>query len=231
MSARPALVRQHLERTHAGLLGRWAAQRGLPLEIHRTDLGLPEPDLDGRPFVVSLGSPHSPLDAGVPAVRAELDGLARAVAAGVPVLGLCYGAQALAVVLGGSVEPAPEAELGWHEVETDDPGLVPAGPWIQWHRIRFRVPPGATELARSPVGPQAYTQGPHLGVQFHPETTIEIASAWAAAERDRIAAEGRGDAVALLERGRHHAAPAARAAFELFDAFLARTRTSRGAVS
>ena len=68
-----------------------------------------------------------------------------------PVLGLCYGGQVLAAVLGAEVGPAPMPELGWRTIETDDPELVPAGPWLEWHYERFCTPPGATELARPPT--------------------------------------------------------------------------------
>ena len=91
-----------------------------------------------------------------------------------PVLGLCYGGQVLAAVLGAEVGPAPVAELGWRAIETDDAELVPAGPWLEWHFERFCTPPGAIELARTADAPQAFRIGPHLGVQFHPEATVEI---------------------------------------------------------
>lgn len=222
---RPALLRQHEAVTPPGLLAEWAQARGVPVELHHTWTGAPEPELAGRPFVASLGSPHSPADTHVPAVRAELDALARAVELDVPVLGLCYGGQALAAVLGGSVGPAERPEVGWHEIDTDDPQALPAGPWLQWHYHRFSVPAGAVEVARSPSGPQAFRMGEHLGVQFHPESTIEIVAEWARQDRDQLRERGLGDGEALLEAGRHHAEAAARNAFTLFDAFFARVRT------
>ena len=54
---------------------------------------------------------------------------------------------------------------------------------------------------------------------------IEIVRSWAWADRRRVSALGIEDGEALLERGRHHAAPAAEAAFDLFDAFWERMRT------
>ena len=49
----------------------------------------------------------------------------------------------LAAVLGGQVTRAPVPELGWREIETDHPALVPPGPWLEWHYDRFSTPPGA----------------------------------------------------------------------------------------
>ena len=42
-----------------------------------------------------------------------------------------------------------DPEIGWHQVGTDAPDLVPGGPWFQWHFDRFDVPPGGVELARN----------------------------------------------------------------------------------
>jgi GMP synthase-like glutamine amidotransferase len=78
------------------------------------------------------------------------------------------------------VARARDTEVGLHEVVTEFPEIVPAGPWFMWHGDTFGPPPGATVLAATPNGPQAYTLGPHLLVQFHPEATADIVSAWVA---------------------------------------------------
>lgn len=220
----PGLVLQHGDWGPPGVLGEWAAERGIALAIHRADHGEPLPDLDGHAFVASLGSPHNPEDGHVEHVAAELRFVERAVQGGVPVLGLCFGGQVLARVLGGAIERAPAPELGWHRVRSEDPATVPEGPWLQWHYDRFTLPPGAQLLADSPVCVQAFAHGPHLGVQFHPESTIEIVRQWAQVDGERLAALGVDDGEALLEQGRRHAAAARAAAFQLFDAFLRRTQ-------
>lgn len=222
---RPALILQHGDWGPPALLADWMRQRGIPFEIHRTWLDRPWPDVNGRPFVCSLGSNHSPADAAtVPEVAQELELVRTAVARDVPVLGLCFGGQLLAAALGGTVEEAPEPELGWYEVQTVDPAQIPAGPWLQWHFHRFTTPPGADRLAVSPVGDQAFRRGRHLGVQFHPESTIEIVREWAEADRERLDRLGIADGVRRLDAGAHHADRAARTAFDLFDAFWERAR-------
>jgi GMP synthase-like glutamine amidotransferase len=115
-----------------------------------------------------------------PWIGGLLERLREAVARDVPVLGICFGAQAFAEANGGWVARARDTEVGLHEVETDDPDLVPAGPWFMWHGDTFGPPDGATVVARTEAGPQAFTLGPHLLVQFHPEATAEIVSAWLA---------------------------------------------------
>lgn len=218
------LVLQHGDWGPPGILADWAAARGIPLTIHRADHGEPLPALNGQAFVASLGSPHNPEDGHVEHVAAELRFVAEAVAQDVPVLGLCFGGQVLARILGGTIERAAAPELGWHEVRTIAPEVVPKGPWLQWHYDRFTLPAGADLLADSPTGVQAFAHGRHLGVQFHPESTIEIVRLWARADAERLAALGIDDGEALLDAGRHHADAARDAAFQLFDAFATRAR-------
>jgi len=226
---KPGLILQHGPTSPPGLFGEWAQSRDVPVEVCRTfaDGALDNggtPDVGGRAFVCCLGSKHSPLDRDVPVVAETLALVAQAVERDLPVLGLCYGGQVLADVLGGVVEPALEAELGWYTVESDDPNLVPAGPWLEWHYQRFTLPPGARELARSAAGVQAFTSGPHLGTQFHPESTIEIVKQWANSDRERLELLGVTDAEARLEAGRELADTARAHAFQLFDGFWERAQ-------
>ena len=218
---KPVLIRQHGPTGPPSILGEWLRDRSIPAVIHPAYLGFPPPDPGDFSFVASLGSAHSPKDAGEPPVADELRLLERALAAEVPVLGLCFGGQALAVALGGSVEPAERPELGWHQVETRDPELIAPGPWLQWHYDRFTVPPGAEELAVSEVGSQAFRYGRNLGVQFHPESRIEQAVGWARKDTEKLARHGVTDGVAIPEAGRHHQEAAVRAAYDLFDRFWA----------
>ena len=231
---KPGLILQHGPTSPPGLFGAWAEARGVPFEVHETFAdrdapyaGAPNgamPAIDGRPFVCCLGSKHSPLDREVPVVAETLRLVERAVAQDVPVLGLCYGGQVLADVLGGHVEPAPEAELGWFSIDSDDPEQVPTGPWLEWHYQSFTLPPGARELARSANGVQAFVSGPHLGTQFHPESTIEIVKQWANSDRERLEHLGVTDAEQRLEAGRAQAELARANAFQLFDFFWERAQ-------
>ena len=134
-------------------------------------------------FVASLGSNRNPNDTDDPAVAAELVAAARRDRARRP------GARPLLRRPGARrrarrarSRPRREPELGWTTIETDDPERIPAGPWLEWHFDRFAVPPGATEVARTGAAPQAFRHGRHLGVQFHPESTVEIVARWAASD-------------------------------------------------
>jgi GMP synthase-like glutamine amidotransferase len=225
VTAATALILQHGDWGPPGLLGEWAEARGIALDVHHAKHGAPLPELNGQAFVASLGSPHNPNDTDVAEVAAELAFLQAAVARDIPVLGLCFGGQMLAATLGGTVEQAPQREIGWHAIDSTNTEEIPEGPWLQWHFDRFTLPPGAQQLASSPAGVQAFRHGRHLGVQFHPESTIDIVRQWARAEDPRLDDLSVADREQLLEDGRDHADAAQAAAFDLFDAFWRRAQT------
>lgn len=183
----------------AGLIGTYLAGAGHEVVVVPRDGEIALPD--GVGLTVHLGSPVGPFEADhrdrveaeAAVVRAALDG-------GVPVLGVCYGAQLIAHALGGSTGFAPVAEYGLVEVQSADPELCPPGPWIESHQHNFTLPPGARELGRTAAGPQGLAyEAPGgaraLGWQFHPEvfparvrtygTTPD--SSWDAAEARRAA--------------------------------------------
>ena len=85
-------------------------------------------------------------------IEEELAWLRRADEAGVPVLGICFGAQALCAALGGRVEPAARKEVGWTMIDSYDPALIPPGPWLEFHDDRCLPPPRAKILARNELG-------------------------------------------------------------------------------
>ena len=94
---------------------------------------------------------------GHPHLVAERELIGHAVGAGVPVLGVCLGAQLLASACGAEVFRGEHPEVGVGEVELTpdgqrDPVLGPAGsplPVLHWHADTFVLPPGAIRLARS----------------------------------------------------------------------------------
>src|SRR5437763_9173532 len=176
---RVIVIRHHAEDS-AGLIAEAFEARGAVLSTHLFPDAGPLPPLDGADHVVVLGAIPSVYDDGPVAewVAAELAWLRQADAAGVPVLGICFGAQALCAAFGGTVEPAPGKEVGWRLVETSGPDVVPAGPWLQFHGDRCLPPPQAEILARNEVGVQAFTIGRHLAVQFHPEVDAGQLRKW-----------------------------------------------------
>lgn len=214
---RPGLILQHAGTGPPGRLGEWADSRRIPYHVH--DSGEVPPEYDPREFafIAPLGSALSANAADVEWVAAEVELLRHAVQADVPVLGLCWGGQALSLALGGTVGPAPFHEKEWIAVASADPE-IPGGPWLHYHTEIFTVPRGAVELARSPAGPAAFRIGPHLGIQFHPEADAEMANVWAAKDPDQTE-ESR---AALAASGERWDGPARDLAMALFDAWWAR---------
>jgi GMP synthase (glutamine-hydrolysing) len=134
------------------------------------------------------GSQHPDQDDRFTWLGQEEEFLQDVLAAGVPVFGVCLGAQMLARAAGASVGPASRSEIGWHAVSltaagTRDPvlGSLPARPTVfQWHHYAFGLPPGATALADNDVSLQAYRLDglPAWGIQFHAEVTNDMLAAW-----------------------------------------------------
>ena len=116
------------------------------------------------------------------------DELLRGLAArGVPMLGVCLGAQLIAKALGARVGAMPTPQIGWFDVEqtpeaagdpvfADLPGRFSS---FQWHSYAFELPPNAVPLARDSVCLQAFRAGEHVwGIQFHAEVTKESVDDW-----------------------------------------------------
>jgi len=189
------------------------------------------PDFTGFGAVVVLGSPWSAYDHALIGswVLPEIEQLRKADAAGVPVLGICFGGQLLAAAHGGSVARSATPEIGWAEVDSDDESLVPGGPWFQWHYDRWTLPIGATEVARNAHASQAFVYGRNLAVQFHPEMTPDILGRWFAAggekDIDRFGLGGR----ALQDQTRACDPVNRERAHRLVDAFLDRVATGAAA--
>jgi GMP synthase-like glutamine amidotransferase len=149
-----------------------------------------------------------------------------AIAAGVPVLGICFGGQMLATAVGGRVERAPSPEIGWTPISrTSPPGLLPPGPWFEWHYDRFVLPPSVpslatTDLGQGEVAGQAFTIGRSLGLQFHPEVTEAVLEAWLAEGGSEELASNGVDLERVLRETRALADDAAVRAHELVRRFV-----------
>jgi GMP synthase-like glutamine amidotransferase len=165
------LVIRHHREDSPGFVATAFEARGAELSVHLFPADGPLPTPGDFDHIVVLGAVSSVNDEGQARgwIDAELAWLRRADRSDVPVLGICFGAQALAAALGGRVERAARKEIGWTIVESLDPGLVPPGPWLEFHGDRSLPPEHARLLARNEVCVQAFSIGRHLGVQFHPE--------------------------------------------------------------
>jgi GMP synthase (glutamine-hydrolysing) len=122
--------------------------------------------------LILSGGPASVYAEGAPELRTELLDL------GVPVLGICYGMQAMVRVLGGRVEGAEVGEFGRSNLTVGEHGRLLSGLpaeqscWMSHRDTVFEPPPGFTALAASTESPVAAMEDPSrdlYGIQFHPE--------------------------------------------------------------
>jgi GMP synthase-like glutamine amidotransferase len=223
-----ALVIQHEHDGPAGLVGDHLRDRGFDVDVVQvmqagstmSDVAFPDPTT--YDVIVPLGSVHSVYDQATIGswVGRELELLRVAHAGDVPVFGICFGAQAIAAALGGSVERAPEHEIGWYHYQCAASFPVAAGPWFSWHDDRCVLPDGAEILAHNDLCPQAFRIGRTVGVQFHPEVTLDLVAAWTSKCSPAYFAQRSTTAEALLDGFERHGSTAARHAGALFDWFL-----------
>lgn len=188
------------------------------------------PDPARFDVIAPMGAPWSAYDHALIGswLLPELDLLRAAHQAGIGILGICFGGQALALALGGAVMAAPEPEIGWYEIQTTAPALIEAGPWFQYHYDRWQPPAGATTLARTALAPQAFVTGSSLAVQFHPELTPSMLDGWLGnGGYAELAGLGL-DAAGLVEQTRQLAASSAARARRLVDVFIDNVARARG---
>lgn len=181
---------QHAPHEGPGLLADVLDAAGVDSRVVRLDRGDPLPPPAELGGVVVMGGAMGVHDTDeFPWLDTERRWIAETVTSGVPVLGVCLGAQLLAAALGASVTTGPTPEIGVGEVELTaegraDPVLGPEGhrvPVIHWHGDTFEIPDGAVHLATGDhYVNQAFRIGRLVyGLQFHIEVDDAMAEAWA----------------------------------------------------
>ena len=198
------LVVQHVDHEGPDQLEPLAVERGMQLHVIRPDRGEPLPAPRDCPHSIALvlGGPMGVNERGNPELawlQRELDWLTAWHQARHPVLGICLGAQLLAVAAGGSVDvlqvghpPQPLKELGfgaihWRRSAAEEPlleGQPDSSLALHWHGDRIRLPKEATLLASSLHCPeQVFRIGRHtIGLQCHLELSGPSLERWISAD-------------------------------------------------
>ncbi len=186
MPERPIVAVLHnLERPLLGHAGPALRDAGVELDERFLRAGDPLPapaEVDG---IVVLGGEQTAPD---PALAGQAALLREATAQGLPVLGVCLGAQLLAHAHGGEVRKLPRRHLDWIELcptpaAEGDPvlGALPRGAvGVHWNEDGFALPAVAVELLESPAGTgEGFRIGERAwGVQFHPELDEAALEHW-----------------------------------------------------
>lgn len=170
-----------------------------PVRLHDAfATAAPLPAVTDVRAAVFMGGPMSAndhvRDAGL---AAELAWMREALAAELPLLGVCLGAQLLALAIGGRVVPGARREIGFAPVDVLDDGdpllgaLAPSATVLHWHGEQIELPAGVRPLARSALSAvQAFRAGPAAwGLLFHAEADAALLEQWLA--EPSMAAEAR----------------------------------------
>lgn len=184
-----ALVVMHVASEGPGRLGVFLSERGdsvRTVRLHDEEL-LPD-ETAGIDLVITLGGPMNVYEDGkYPFLGHEVDFLRQAMAAEVPVLGICLGAQLIARAAGARVYRSPVEEVGWKDVTLTGEGkrdrlflgLPESLPVLQWHGDTFDIPEGGRLLATAPeCRHQAFRVGSAWGLQFHLEADRKMIAGW-----------------------------------------------------
>jgi GMP synthase (glutamine-hydrolysing) len=168
-------------------LGLWEDEiRAHGYEIQYVDAGVddlaPVRDAD---LVVVLGGPQGVPDAALfPTIGEETALIRERLDNGLPILGVCLGAQLVAHAVGWTVRRGT-LELGWGVIDVAPPGMatplrhIAGAPILQWHGDEILAPPEVELLASTSVTPcQAFAVGSAFCIQFHPEVDPERFERW-----------------------------------------------------
>lgn len=175
---------QHVPFEGPGSIRLWLESRGCQVSGTRLYNSAILPDPDDIDLLVIMGGPMSVNDEDrFPWLIAEKRFVRDIIKKGIPVLGICLGAQIIANALGAPVYPNREKEIGWYEIQavsSPDSSLFrfpQTAEVFHWHGETFDLPAGAKLLASSEACKhQAFQVGKTvIGLQFHLETTPESA--------------------------------------------------------
>lgn len=171
---------QHVPFEDSGMIDPVLQQMGYSLKCIKLYNGDMLPDSEVIDYLIVLGGPMDMEDEDEYSWLADEKKLIKAmIDAGKPVLGICLGAQLIAHVLGKSVYPAEQQEIGWYPIEVIEAAKeheltsswVPYPNVFHWHSNTFDLPEGAIHLASTDVCTnQAFILNENIiGLQFHLE--------------------------------------------------------------
>ncbi|KAA3636486.1 MAG: type 1 glutamine amidotransferase [Calditrichaeota bacterium] len=193
---KPILIIQNCKIESPGTITDYLTENGLPYQIIHTYNNHDFPAVESISSVINLGCPESASTyEQVPYLKNLYAFVARIVRTNKPYLGICFGAQILARVLGAQVIKNEKMEIGTYKVTLTDEGKSDSifeginSPFnvFHWHADTFKIPFGAELLATGvDCKNQAFRQNNLIGIQFHFEADIKEIPTWCDAYTDEL---------------------------------------------
>jgi GMP synthase-like glutamine amidotransferase len=187
----PAIIVNHVSYDDPGVVRHYLDDRNISWSMsYREDFEKNGLALDENcELLVLLGSLWDPFDSSHAGVRAELSLIERAHSLSVPTLGVCYGAELLALVSGAKLFPLQTPSVGYSKVDFTSP-LFPSTSHFFWNYLGFSKPTSADGIAMGPESCWAYYQDSVLAVQFHLDATPHLLTRWTNEGQDKLEALG-----------------------------------------
>ena len=193
-----------------------------------------KPEVDKYHGLIILGGPMNvDMTDRYPHLETEVQLIRRIMAQGVPVLGICLGAQLIAKSLGAVVRKNHEKEIGWYDITLTDEGkrdpvmqhLGETRKIFEWHGDTYELPDGAVHLATSASCPnQAFRYGDNVyAFQFHMEVDGPLIERWLSTpvyQQEIAATQGRIDPDVIRRDTKAHIHDLSGLSEEVFGAFL-----------
>ncbi len=197
MMVKNVLVLQHVEHEGLGIIDGILKGRGLGTEYIKYFRGEVPKTFNGYSALIVLGGPMGVYEEDCyPFLRKEISFIQEAIEEGVPIIGICLGAQLIAKAGGATVRAGQKKEIGWYPVRLREEGredplmktMPDELPVFQWHGDTFNIPCGAVNLASSELFPsQAFRIGSNVyGLQFHLEVTGDMVRKWITVNRGEL---------------------------------------------
>lgn len=227
---KPVLIIQNTPHESAGTIPTYLKDRSIAFEVVRSfEDGVTFPPVENFRAIINLGCPYSVTR------YAEHDFLKRlysfvadVVRNNIPYLGVCFGGQLLAKILGARVEANPVKEIGTYtvtltEAGKSDPlfaGFPETFPVFHWHGDTFRIPFDAAHLVSgADCKNQAFRKGIFVALQFHLEALADKVPSWCDAYAEELREFGRTKDEILAEYSKV-ARESTRFGFKLLDNFF-----------
>ena len=224
------IVIRHVAFEDLGVFCDVFSEEGITYEYWDCERPRDEATFLGADLAIVLGGPIGVGDEDrYPLVQEETALVKKRLEAGLPLLGICLGAQYMAHARGARVYPGPKKEIGWGTVSLCHKGglLAPleSAPVLHWHGDTFDLPESATLLASSEITPnQAFSLAKgQLALQFHVEADASKMESWLVGHCCELAYAGI-DPCALREDAQRLGGRAARAGREVCRLWLQESR-------